>query len=141
MDIKHLIEQAIAAREKAYAPYSDFRVGSAILTEDGTIYGGCNVENASYGAAICAERTAATKAVSEGVKNFKAIAIVGWRDGERKADRGLAYPCGICRQFLNEFAAPDLPVIIARTTEDYMETTLGELLPHSFGPEELDESI
>ncbi len=135
--IQDLIARAIEAREKAYSPYSSFQVGSAILAESGKIYTGANIENASSGATICAERSAATHAASEGERKFLAVAIVGWKKDATLEERDLAYPCGICRQFLNEFSEPDLPIYIARTTDDYFATTLGDLLPCSFGPEHL----
>ncbi len=123
----HLIQQAIAARELAYAPYSNYKVGAALLTAEGKIYRGCNVENASYGPSMCAERVAVFKAVSEGHKNFEAIAIVTVNGGA---------PCGVCRQVLREFA-PNLTVIISDLEGTYQLFTLADLLPHSFGPEHL----
>lgn len=131
-----LMNRAIAARENAYAPYSGYLVGAALLCGDGTVYTGCNVENASYGATNCAERTAVFKAVSEGKREFLAIAIAG---GRREADKlDAAYPCGICRQVLREFSDPgQMTVIICKSTEEYREMLLEELLPNSFGPENL----
>ena len=132
---KELVAAAFAARAQSYAPYSDFCVGAAVLTESGHIYQGCNVENASYGATVCAERTAALQAVFHGDRVFTAIAIVG---GERNAETlGYAYPCGICRQFLREFAAPHMKVYVAASLDEIVETTLEELLPHAFGPQSL----
>lgn len=128
MDDKILIKKALEAKENAYVPYSKFRVGAAILTEDGKVYTGCNIEIASYSPTICAERTAIFKAISEGSKKVKTIAIVA--DGE------FTYPCGVCRQVLREFGK-DAKIIIANSQEDYREHTLEELLPHSFGPEDL----
>lgn len=136
IDKMQLIQKAREARLQAYAPYSNYLVGAAILTGSGTIYTGCNIENASFGGTICAERTAAVKAVSDGQDEFLAVAVVGsprWHD-----DLGFAFPCGICRQFLNEFADAAIPVYIARTDDDIVETTLGELLPHAFGPRQLE---
>lgn len=121
---KELIQMAKSAREKAYAPYSRFRVGAALLCEDGATYTGCNVENASSGATCCAERTAVFKAVSEGHKEFKKIAIAG-------SGNGYTSPCGICRQVLSEFCGPDFPVIMC-SPDSYKEVTLGELLPFAF---------
>lgn len=115
----------------AYAPYSGYHVGAALLGEDGRIYQGGNIENASYGATNCAERTAIFKAVSEGVKVFRAIAIVGGLAGKEPAD--YAYPCGICRQVMSEFAQKEFLVIVAKSTEDYKLFTLEELLPAGFG--------
>ncbi len=127
--IKELIRGALSARTFSYAPYSEFCVGAAVLAENGKIYTGCNVENASYGASNCAERTAVYKAVSEGCRRIEAIAIAGGMKDRNMAD---TYPCGICRQVLSEFAAPDLPVILAGSESRYRILSLGELLPFSF---------
>ncbi len=133
MEDKHLISLAMEARQKAYAPYSGFLVGAALLAESGKVYQGCNIENASYGATNCAERTAVFRAVSEGERSFSAIAIVG---GLRDRELTYAYPCGICRQVLREFCDPDrMWVIIARSETDYKKMKLDELLPESFGPD------
>lgn len=133
MEMKEkLIQAVLGARKSAYAPYSHYQVGAALLTEDGEIVTGCNVENASYGAACCAERTAVFKAVSEGKKRFRAIAIAGGMEGQEPED--YAYPCGICRQVLSEFAGTnDLTVIVVKNHEDNKEYLLSELLPWSFG--------
>lgn len=136
---RQLVEKAIEARRTSYAPYSNFAVGAALLTASGNIYTGCNVENASYGAGICAERTAAVKAISEGDTEFMAIAVVGYHIEAPAETRGLAYPCGICRQFLNEFRDKDIKVYVAKGADDYVETTLSELLPQAFGPKDLDQ--
>lgn len=129
---EELIRAALEAREKSYSPYSHYRVGAALLAEDGEIITGCNVENASYGAACCAERTAVFKAVSQGKRRFSAIAITGGLEGKDPED--YAYPCGICRQVLNEFAGNDcFTVIVAKSVSDYKEYSLNELLPYSFG--------
>lgn len=129
-----LIEKAIEAREAAYTPYSNFKVGAAALTEDGTIYSGCNIENASYGATNCAERTAIFKAVSEGHKKIKAIAVIG----DTKA---YTYPCGICRQVMLEFAeSGDIPVIIIKNKEEFITKTLDEIIPGSFTKRDLDRA-
>lgn len=128
---ENLIEAALKAREMAYAPYSHYCVGAALLTEDGEIYQGGNIENASYGATNCAERTAVFKAVSEGKHKFAAIAIAGGLAGQEPVD--YAYPCGICRQVLKEFAQGNLIVIVAKSLDDYREYTLDELLPCGFG--------
>jgi len=136
----HLVEQAFLARESSYSPYSRFKVGAAILSSDGRIFLGANVENASYGATICAERTAAVKAVTEGAKSFAAIAVVGAEEGaDFIKNKDYAFPCGICRQVLREFvpASGELLVLAARAPGDYREMTLDALLPHSFGPEDL----
>lgn len=127
MDYEFLIEKAIEAREFAYVPYSNFKVGAAIETVSGKIYTGCNIENASYTPTNCAERTAIFKAVSEGHREIVKIAIVGNRD---------TYPCGVCRQVMMEFAQ-NAEIIIANSTEDYKIYTLEELLPHGFGPRDL----
>ena len=126
-----LIHAALAARKTAYTLYSHYQVGAALLTENGEIISGCNIENASYGATCCAERTAVFKAVSEGERRFQAIAIAGGLEGEEPVD--YAYPCGICRQVLNEFAGEDFKVIVAKSVADYEEYSLKELLPHGFG--------
>jgi homotetrameric cytidine deaminase len=131
-----LITRAERARETAYAPYSRYLVGAALLTEDHTIFTGCNVENASYGATICAERNAINTAIAAGCRRFLAIAIVGGA-----ADAPItqyAYPCGICRQVMTEFAMPNFQIIIAKTTHDYQIYTLEDLIPHSFTPQTLN---
>lgn len=130
MDIQELIAKAIEAKEYAYVPYSHFRVGAAVLTESGKVYTGCNIENVSYGATNCAERTAVFKAVSDGEQEFKAIVITG--------DNGdYLPPCGICRQVLSEFGKDSMEVILANSTEDYKVTTLLELLPGAFSSKNL----
>ena len=128
IDEKKLAELALKARYNAYAPYSGYTVGAAVLAEDGNIYCGCNIENASFGLTNCAERTAVFKAVSEGALSFDTIAI---------AAQTKAWPCGACRQVLNEFA-PDIRILV--TWEDHVEEKrLTELLPESFGPHSMDE--
>src|SRR6056297_97763 len=124
MDIKKLVKKAIQAKEMAYVPYSKFKVGAALLTDDDKIYTGCNIESASYTPTNCAERTAIFKAVSEGDKDFKAIAITG--------DSEYTFPCGVCRQVMREFSH-DLTIYIVKNENEYKEFTLKELLPHSFG--------
>ena len=134
--IQSLIRAAFAARRFAYTPYSHFQVGAALLAKDGKVYTGCNIENAGYTPTNCAERTALFKAVSEGERHFSAIAIVGSMQG---TDNTLVTgPCGVCRQALYEFGGPELTVIMAKTEEDYIVTTLGELLPYGFGPANLE---
>lgn len=128
--IKKLIEMALEVREKAYVPYSHFRVGAALLCGDGSIYTGCNVENASYPASNCAERTAVFKAVSEGKREFTAIVVMGGMEGMKKLED--CTPCGICRQVLAEFADESMLVLTGTSPEDYRKYTLAELLPHSF---------
>lgn len=135
---EELVKKAFEARGHSYSPYSNFRVGAALLTKSGAVYTGCNIENASYGAAICAERTAAVQAIYHGDTAFTAIAIVGApKDAETDAF-GYAYPCGICRQFLREFAETGMKIYVAKTPDEIHETTLEALLPHSFGPEDLN---
>ena len=134
--IRDLIRRAFAARKFAYTPYSHFNVGAALLTRNGKVYTGCNIENAGYTATNCAERTALFKAVSEGERQFSAIAIVGSKEGT--VNELVTGPCGVCRQALYEFSGPDLTVILARTEEDYIVTTLGQLLPYGFGPANLE---
>jgi len=123
-ECKSLIEKAAKAREKAYVPYSEFKVGAAVLTVEGKVFTGCNVEIASFGGTICAERTALVKAISNGYKNFKAIAVIG-KEGS------FTFPCGICRQFIVEFGM-NIKVIVAKTTEDFKVFTIEELLPYGF---------
>jgi len=134
-----LIEKALEAREKAYAPYSHYKVGAALATSSGKIYTGCNIENASYGATNCAERTAVFKAVSEGDKIIAAIAIVGGNESEKAVITDYAYPCGICRQVIREFSDPEaVRIIVAKSTKEYEVYTLSQLLPESFGPDKLE---
>lgn len=135
MDNRELVRMAIAARENAYTPYSHFRVGAALLAKDGRVFTGCNIECASYSPTNCAERTALFKAVSEGVREFSAIAVVGWKEGE--ICTSFATPCGVCRQMLFEFCGPEMPVIMAKNEDEIMVMTLGELLPVGFGPKDL----
>ena len=135
---RQLIREALEARTYSYSPYSAYRVGAALLAEDGRIFRGCNIENAAYTPTNCAERTAVFKAVSEGCQAFRAIAVVGGK-GETPAD-GYAFPCGVCRQVLREFVEPSkFLVICACSEEDYKEWTLDELLPESFGPAQLEK--
>lgn len=133
--MKELIQAALEARHKAYSPYSHYQVGAALLTESGKVFQGCNIENASYGATNCAERTAIFKAVSEGERKFRAIAIAGGLEGQELID--YAYPCGICRQVISEFTGGDFRIIIAKSMEDYEVYTLAELLPAGFGGESI----
>jgi cytidine deaminase len=125
-----LVKAALEARNNAYAPYSHFAVGASLLADDGTVFTGCNVENASYGATNCAERTAFFKAVSEGRRKFTAIAIAGGKEGREPED--YVYPCGICRQVMSEFCDGDFVVLIAKNEKDFVKLRLGELLPESF---------
>lgn len=135
-DNRQLIRAALEARKKAYAPYSGYKVGAALLTKEGTIYTGCNIENAGYTPTNCAERTAFFKAVSEGERDFAAIAVAGG-SGEEPVD--YAYPCGVCRQVMMEFCDPKtFQIITAVSEEDYLEKTLEEMLPHGFGPKNIN---
>ena len=134
---EQLIENAIEARKMAYTPYSKYKVGAALLSSDNKIITGCNIENAAYGPTNCAERTAFFKAVSEGVKDFSAIAIVGGLENETDLFSGYAFPCGVCRQVMREFCDSEFEIVVARSTDDYKVYTLGELLPESFGPDNL----
>lgn len=129
MTDRELVEKAFSMLEKAYVPYSRFPVGAALEGADGTVYTGCNVENAAYGDCICAERTALVKAVSEGCRAFTRLAVVG-------NSEDYCWPCGSCRQMLYEFA-PELVVLVGRRDHDFVKLTLRELLPHGFGPEAL----
>lgn len=128
MKTKELIKKAIEAQKNAYVPYSKFEVGAALLTGDGKVYTGCNIENAAYSPSVCAERTAIFKAVSEGASEIKAIAVV--------AGPSMSYPCGVCRQVIKEFGE-NPTIIVAKSEEEYKEYTLDDLLPYSFGPEDL----
>ena len=135
-----LIAKAFEMKENAYCPYSKYHVGAGLLSKSGKIYGGMNIENSSYPACNCAERTAVFKAVSEGDKEFVAIAICGGLEGvEPKGDEtDYAFPCGICRQVLREFNNPkEFKVYVCATKEKFYDYTLEDLLPHSFGPEHL----
>ena len=129
---KKMLELAREAMTFAYVPYSHFRVGACLKTADGRYYTGCNIENAAYGPTNCAERTALFKAVSEGMRSFIALAITC--SGDRPA-----FPCGVCRQALSEFCSPEMPVFCADREGNTVDTTLGELLPHSFGPQDLSK--
>ena len=136
-EIQALIRKAFEGQQFAYTPYSHFRVGAALRAKDGRVYTGCNIENAGYTPTNCAERTALFKAVSEGVRGFDAIAIVGSRQGE--VNTLVTGPCGVCRQALYEFGGDALTVIMAKTEDDYIVTTLGALLPYGFGPANLEK--
>lgn len=130
-----LIREALKARENAYAPYSNYAVGAALYTESGKLYTGCNIENASYGATNCAERTAVFKAISDGERHVVAIAVVGGMQGQEPKD--FAYPCGVCRQVLQEFGGNSLQIIVAQNVEEYQVFSLNELLPFGFGGESI----
>ena len=135
MDDRQLVELACAAREQAYAPYSGFSVGAALLDAEGRIWQGCNIENAAFGPTVCAERVALFKAVSEGVRSFEALAVAGGPAGEEIA--AFTAPCGVCRQVLREFCSDGFRIILAAPDGETRTFTLGELLPQSFGPSSL----
>lgn len=136
MDKEKLIQSALEAREHSYAPYSHYQVGAALLTKEGKVYQGCNIENAGYTPTNCAERTAFFKAVYEGERDFEAIAVAGSPAGECT---GYAAPCGVCRQVMMEFCDPEtFRVIVAKSVSEYKEFTLEELLPMGFGPKNLE---
>ncbi len=125
-----MLDLAYEAMQRAYTPYSHFQVGACLKASSGKYYLGCNIENASYTPTNCAERTAMFKAVSEGEHEFESIVIVC-------SGKNPAAPCGVCRQVLREFCKDDMPVVFADGKRNFVESTLGELLPHSFGPEDL----
>ena len=134
-EYRELIRAALRARELSYSPYSNYGVGAALLTESGEVFTGCNIENAAYTPAVCAERTAFFKAVSEGCREFSAIAIAGSPAGEMSQ---LSWPCGVCRQVMMEFCDPErFLVIVAISEENYRDRRLKELLPEGFGPANL----
>lgn len=131
MNQTQLMEAAEKAREQAYVPYSKFKVGAALLTKDGQVFGGCNIENAAYSVVNCAERTALFKAWSEGAREFAAIAVVA--DTKRPVP-----PCGACRQVISELCPPDMTVILTNLEGDVQTLTVSELLPGAFSPEDLN---
>ncbi len=133
-EIREICGSAVKMRERSYAPYSHFRVGAALLGEDGKIYTGCNIENAAFTPTNCAERTAIFKAVSEGVTKFQAIAIAGGPEG---GELSYCPPCGVCRQVMEEFCPKDFPIYLARSGTDYRAYILGSLLPEGFGGKNL----
>ncbi len=137
MDIKieELIKYALSMRKMSYTPYSHFNVGAALLSSDGRIFTGCNIENAALTPTNCAERTAFFKAVSEGVKDFTAIAIVGGKDEATELD--FCAPCGVCRQVMSEFCKDNFKIILAKSETEYRVYTLPEILPDRFGPKDL----
>lgn len=133
IDAKVLIEKAFEAQEFCYTPYSNFNVGAALLCDDGTIYQGCNIENAAFTPTNCAERTAFFKAISEGKKEFIAIAVVGNKKGVKPGEGDFCAPCAVCRQVMAEFCdLKTFKIIIAKSTEEYLEHTLEEILPLAF---------
>ena len=133
MTDKELMLMAEKAREKAYSPYSGFSVGAALLTEEGNVYTGCNIENAAFGPTVCAERTAFFSAIAAGERKFSAIAITGGRVGMSSV---LTAPCGVCRQVMREFCPPDFRILLGNR-EELRSFSLGELLPLAFGPDNL----
>ena len=130
MTPEKLMDMAKIAMGRAYAPYSGYKVGAALLCADGTVYTGCNIENAAYSPTVCAERTAFFKAVSDGHRNFTAIAICGGKDG---VITGQFPPCGVCRQVMQEFCSGDFPIYLADAQGTIETLTLSQLLPHGFG--------
>lgn len=135
MDKKELVKEALAAREFAYTPYSKFNVGAALLCKNGKVFRGCNIESASYTPTNCAERTAFFKAVSEGEREFSAIAIVGGPASAPPVD--FCYPCGVCRQVMAEFCSRDFKVYIAKSESEIREYSLDEIIPFAFTQEDL----
>ncbi|WP_400242455.1 cytidine deaminase [Niallia sp. JL1B1071] len=132
MKKEFLIEEAKLAREKAYVPYSKFKVGAALLSENGTVYHGCNIENAAYSMTNCAERTALFKAVSEGDTTFKKLVVIADTEGP-------VSPCGACRQVISELCPKDMEVVLTNLKGDIQTLTVAELLPGAFSPEDLHE--
>ena len=130
-----LVNLAIEAREHAYVPYSGFAVGAALLTKDGKVYQGCNIENSAFGPTNCAERTAFFTAVYQGERDFEAIAIVGGREGKPVSD--LCAPCGVCRQVMREFCKNDFKIYLSKGDGDVLTYTLSDLLPLSFSKDDL----
>ena len=136
MTDKELVLKAIDSMKNSYSPYSRFKVGAALLTENGKIYTGCNIENVAFGPSICAERVAFFKAISEGEKNFSKIAVVGGKDGIISS---ATPPCGVCRQVMREFCNDDFEILIVRENGNYDKVLLKDLLPNSFKPEILSK--
>lgn len=136
MTDKELVIEAINAMKNSYSPYSDFKVGAALLTANGKVYTGCNIENVAFGPSICAERVAIFKAISEGEKSFSKIAVVGGKSGVVSSPTP---PCGVCRQVMREFCNDDFEILIVRENENYDKVLLKDLLPQSFKPEILSK--
>ena len=134
MENKELVKRAFEAMQGAYAPYSEYKVGAALLTKSGRIFTGCNIENAAYSPSVCAERTALFKAVSEGETAFVKIAVCGGKGGK---PTDYFYPCGVCRQVMAEFCAADFEIITAKTPDDFQVCVLGDMLPFAFSPEKI----
>ena len=136
MNNKELVTAAFAAMQNAYAPYSSYKVGAALLSKSGRLYTGCNVENAAYGPTNCAERTAFFKAVSEGERDFVKIAVVGGKDG---SVTDMFMPCGVCRQVMAEFCDGDFEIIVARSKDDFTSFTLSTILPYGFSKKNISD--
>ncbi len=134
-DIKELIRTALSMRKMSYTPYSHFNVGAALLSKDGRVFTGCNIENASYTPTNCAERTAFFKAVSEGVKDFELIVITGGKEDAKELD--YCPPCGVCRQVMSEFCDDSFKIILAKSETEYKTYSLDESLPLRFSPKNL----
>ena len=132
MTDKELYNSAIEAMEYSYSPYSDCKVGAALLCKNGKVFSGTNIENAAFGPTVCAERVAIFKAISEGEKDFEKIAVVGGKDG---VVNGIFAPCGVCRQVLREFCTDDFEILLGETADSFKKVTLKELLPLSFSPD------
>ncbi len=135
MNEKELCKEAIDAMKNAYAPYSGYKVGAALLTEKGKLFAGCNIENAAYTPTVCAERVALFNAISSGERNFTAIAVAGGKDGVISA---AFPPCGVCRQVMAEFCAPDFTVLVVTGEDSYKKYTLNELFPQAFTPKNIE---
>lgn len=136
MTENELVLKAIEAMQNSYSPYSDFKVGAALLTESGDVYTGCNIENVAFGPSVCAERVAFFKAISEGEKNFSKIAVVGGKAGKITSPTP---PCGVCRQVMREFCDDDFEILIVSENNKYDKALLKDLLPQSFKPEILSK--
>lgn len=135
MNEKELCKKAVDAMKNAYAPYSGYKVGAALLTEKGKLFAGSNIENAAYTPTVCAERVALFNAISSGERNFTAIAVAGGKDG---VISGAFPPCGVCRQVMAEFCAPDFTVLVVTGEDSYKKYTLNELFPQAFTPKNIE---
>lgn len=135
MNEKELCKEAVDAMKNAYAPYSGYKVGAALLTEKGKLFAGCNIENAAYTPTVCAERVALFNAISSGERNFTVIAVAGGKDG---VISGAFPPCGVCRQVMAEFCAPDFTVLVVTGEDSYKKYTLNELFPQAFTPKNIE---
>lgn len=135
MTDKELVSLATDAMNNSYSPYSNYKVGAALLTKDGKVYKGCNIENVAFGPTVCAERTAFLKALTEGAREFSKIAVVGGKNGEIT---GAFPPCGVCRQVMREFCDDNFEILIVKANNEYDKVLLKDLLPYSFKPEILD---